>query len=263
MSITLMSLAFRLSVPITPKMVLLALCDWADDEGQRVYPSIKKLSLKSSLSERQTQRVVHDLIREGWIDLVGNENGGGRNTRQYAINVEALQLGFVKNRGAILSPQQNGVTDESSGVTNNENRGAIDVTQSIREPSIDPLLNLTPKKPAVPPMFEKFMDAFPKHRKDTKEKSLPAYKKAITKITEENLYAACVKYAGSDEATREGGRFAKGTVAWLNGDRWNREYAPASHQGQAPNGKPNYGDSLASAARRVGDLLREESDVRP
>ena len=110
-----------------------------------------------------------------------------------------------------------------------------------------------------PPLFDKFWEAYPKARRDSKNKTLPAYRKALTRTTEEVIYEAVIRYSASDEVARG---FAKGTIAWLNADRWTVDYRSPSPQGQAVNGKPSYGDSIKNAARTVYDLLEEEERVR-
>lgn len=61
-----MSLAFKTGVPSTQKLVLLALCDAANDQGE-CYPSVNNLMDKCSLGERTIQEAVADLEAEGYL----------------------------------------------------------------------------------------------------------------------------------------------------------------------------------------------------
>lgn len=61
-----MSIAFRAQVTSTQKLVLLALCDSANDAGE-CYPSVPTLMIKCSLSERAVQAAVGDLERLGQL----------------------------------------------------------------------------------------------------------------------------------------------------------------------------------------------------
>jgi hypothetical protein len=61
-----MSLAFAADVTPTQKLVLLALCDSANDQGE-CYPAMQTLAEKCSLSERATQSAVSDLERTGHL----------------------------------------------------------------------------------------------------------------------------------------------------------------------------------------------------
>lgn len=64
MSIKLMCAAFDAEVPSTQKLVLLALCDNANDDGH-CFPSISTLERKCSLSDRAVQLAV------GWLEANG------------------------------------------------------------------------------------------------------------------------------------------------------------------------------------------------
>lgn len=55
-------------------LVLLALADWANDEG-RCHPSVPRIANKSRLTERQTYNVLKRLQADGVITV---ERGGGR-----------------------------------------------------------------------------------------------------------------------------------------------------------------------------------------
>lgn len=66
MSVSLMALAFAATVSPTQKLVLLALCDSANDRGE-CYPAMLTLAEKCSLSERATQGAVAELERSGYL----------------------------------------------------------------------------------------------------------------------------------------------------------------------------------------------------
>jgi len=61
-----MSIAFKARVSSTQKLVLLALCDSANDSGE-CYPSIPTLIEKCSLSERAIQGAIGELERLGQL----------------------------------------------------------------------------------------------------------------------------------------------------------------------------------------------------
>ena len=68
MSIAAMNWAWRQCVPSTPKLVLLALADAADDEG-RCWPSVATLSIKASASTRTVRRAIQILIDQCLITV--------------------------------------------------------------------------------------------------------------------------------------------------------------------------------------------------
>jgi hypothetical protein len=76
MSIKIMSRAWDCTLPPTDKLVLLALADWSNDQGQ-CWPSMKQLCSKSGLTERGIQKVMLRLIEGGHLtrqELTGRGN---------------------------------------------------------------------------------------------------------------------------------------------------------------------------------------------
>ena len=72
---------------------MLALADWSDDEGFS-FPSIASIAKKTRLSASQARRIVHDLIDSGFVQVVGNKNGGAKgSSRRYKINLSLLTSG--------------------------------------------------------------------------------------------------------------------------------------------------------------------------
>ncbi|MFB9246162.1 helix-turn-helix domain-containing protein [Massilia antarctica] len=83
MSISLMTAAWKSSQPAGAKMVLLALCDNANDQGE-CYPSIPTLARKCSMGERTVQGHISDMEALG---IVRRELRRGRSTI-YHINAD-------------------------------------------------------------------------------------------------------------------------------------------------------------------------------
>lgn len=66
MSITLMTAAFKTTLPTTQKFVFVALCDNASDQGE-CYPSIFTICEKTSLKERAVQGAIKYLVEKGYM----------------------------------------------------------------------------------------------------------------------------------------------------------------------------------------------------
>jgi hypothetical protein len=66
MSISLMTAAFKETLTLAQKMVLLALCDNANDQGE-CYPSVSMLTGKCSMSERGIQTALSQLVADGYV----------------------------------------------------------------------------------------------------------------------------------------------------------------------------------------------------
>ena len=72
-------------------LTMLALADWASDDGGNIFPSIKTLAYKIRMSERQTRRVLRELETEGFIKNLTPENvGGPGKSNRYQIEILTL-----------------------------------------------------------------------------------------------------------------------------------------------------------------------------
>lgn len=71
-----MTVAFKAQVTSTQKLVLLALCDCANDQGE-CYPSVTLLEEKCSLSDRAVQKAISELEQAGYLS---REIRSGRST---------------------------------------------------------------------------------------------------------------------------------------------------------------------------------------
>lgn len=171
MSIALMSNAWKADLPPTNKLILLALCDWANDNGGSVHPSIETVAKKVGCSSRTVQRIIGELIECRWVAVVGNHFGGAPGqTRNYLMNVRQLRSAaeaydikeeadrrskskcgsegsshddaFGVETGDMLSrvtsKAETGDICYIQGVTSTTETGDMGVTQSTIDPSVDP-----------------------------------------------------------------------------------------------------------------------------
>jgi len=70
---------------------MLALADWASDDGGRIYPSVETLARKIRMSERQTRRILRELENEPYLKNLTPENkGGAGQSSRYQIGVKTL-----------------------------------------------------------------------------------------------------------------------------------------------------------------------------
>ena len=69
MSIHVMSAVWKMNLPDSEKLIMLALADWSNDDGQ-CWPSIAKLAAKSSKSERTVQGALKSLETKGALSRV-------------------------------------------------------------------------------------------------------------------------------------------------------------------------------------------------
>lgn len=88
--------AWNISIESTPKLVLLALCKFANEEGH-CYPSIATIARMAGISERHCQRVMRGLAAQSFVAVVGNAHGGAR-SRDYRLNLPALSRAAAESK---------------------------------------------------------------------------------------------------------------------------------------------------------------------
>jgi Helix-turn-helix domain len=105
MSVQAMSWVFQHSRShLASRLVLLAIADCADDQGEKAWPHIATIARKAHVSERQAQRAIKELCVIG--ELRVELEAGPRRSNVYQLRME----------GDNLSP---------SRVTNHTNKGDI------------------------------------------------------------------------------------------------------------------------------------------
>lgn len=92
MSALLMGRAFYVPLDISSKLVLLALCDHATDEGVGSRPGLRRLEVKASLDRRSVQRALKHLERHDLIQSTGYRRGGRGHATNWTINVGACRI---------------------------------------------------------------------------------------------------------------------------------------------------------------------------
>lgn len=115
-------------------LVLLAMADWAQDDGSKVHPHMETLAKKARLSVRGAQRCVGELKKDGVIvEVLGPRRG---RATEYKIMLERVKELHRNNCTAITSGETSGsvgVTSDPVGVTSDASH--IDNHQ---EPSVEP-----------------------------------------------------------------------------------------------------------------------------
>lgn len=178
MSVRIMSLVWdNFPVGGSEKLAMLAMADWGNDKGESIYPSIATISKKINLSESQARRVVHWLIENDYLFVVGNHFGGNKHqSRHYKINLEKLATPSVD---ATPSPSVD-ATPSMDATPSTHARPplaptlpvplaymratpSVDATQTIKEPLIEPLIE---------PLLEKTEKNKPPDKKKTQSKEI-------------------------------------------------------------------------------------------
>ncbi len=137
-------------------VVMLALADWANDVGTGIWPSVPALARKARLSDRQTQRLLRTIQRQGYIDAGGITEYG---TRRYRLRLDLLgELPeiTIASRGDVtpvdkMSPGNIAADNDTPNGADHDKRDAgsdVNVTQSVY-----------PSNPVTPPRIAAVTDS--------------------------------------------------------------------------------------------------------
>lgn len=93
-----MGFVWRLPLRPVAKLVLLALADYANEEGEHVYPSVRTLTRKTDVSGRQIQRLLREFEERRWLKCV--KESTPTSPRVYRLDAATLKaLGGVRQSG--------------------------------------------------------------------------------------------------------------------------------------------------------------------
>ena len=104
MSVKLMSAAWDMDLPMGQKMLLLALCDHANDDGV-CYPSQEKLAQKCSMGERTVISHIQWLERHGIVSRERRQNTQRRKSDLYQITLNNYTPEPANSAPAKFSPE--------------------------------------------------------------------------------------------------------------------------------------------------------------
>lgn len=126
-------------------LVMLKFADYANDAGDNIYPSISTMAKHSRLSESQARRIIHSLIDQGWIVVVGNANGGAPGmTREYRINVDRLlQIPLTPSADATRTPSTDATPRIDATPSTHARDGSHGCARRVAPMTPDPSLSIS------------------------------------------------------------------------------------------------------------------------
>lgn len=239
MSIQVTALVLRrtLGSP-TRKAVMLAMADAANDDGAGIWKSAETIAAQAEVSRRTVFNVWSQLEAGGLIVRTGSRRVRGGEVIVWDIDLERLRE--LPKASAAIKPD----AGESSGPTQKPNAriapGESDDTDPVNlttQPSAgaapDSSLNrpIEPSKARAPARgtlawaVDELWKAAPDtaRRRSSRKALTAAIEAALRKradLTAETLTAAYRRYAASDDAQREGGKFATAVHRWVQQDRF-------------------------------------------
>ena len=120
-----MARVFATILQPSKKIVLLALADFANDDGKNIFPSVATIAKKSSLSRRSVQMILADFVSSGVLRVAKNGLGGAPgSTRHLIIDLTVLENMVRIAREENLAPvSQRGAKERTAGAQTNEETG--------------------------------------------------------------------------------------------------------------------------------------------
>lgn len=185
----------------TELLALLALADWSDDEG-RCFPSINAIAKKTRLSRSQAQRVVHALIDQNFVKVIGNPSGGAPgSSRKYQILINQLT-------GSVNATRRN---DAQEGPHGCAETGSTHATLTVIEPSL-----------TTNAQFAEFWANYPrKKNKGDAEKAFKALK--VSDALMETMLSAIETAKLSSDWLKCQGQYIPYPASWLRNKGWEDE----------------------------------------
>ena len=158
-------------------LAMLALADWSDDNG-RCYPAVSTIARRMRFSRSQAQRVVHQLIDDGFLVVTANSLGGApTQTRHYRIvlsrltgRADATPTGSVHATG---STDATGSTHAQEGSHGCAGRGSAHATRTVIEPSIT--VNKVSSRKKTEITIKQFIEACKANSEQTLPEKSPIY----------------------------------------------------------------------------------------
>lgn len=131
LSVKAINWALELPIPPTPKLIMVVLSDYADENGYS-FPGMDKIARRASISERTAIRYLNELEEKGLLTRERRTIETGHRTSN----------GYRLNAGAKVTDWHlDNVTDEADKVT---------AVASTEEPPVEPPVTATARKRATP-----------------------------------------------------------------------------------------------------------------
>lgn len=138
-------------------LVLLALADYADDDGGNCYPSMNAIAEKARMSTDQTRRIIHKLIAENKIELV--EKGGWDGKKNRANNYQILFKGTCNLQVPGIDARGGTCADASTVLATMQDQSSYNQDNTTNVVSDEPTLPvLTPPIESLANRFHALID---------------------------------------------------------------------------------------------------------
>jgi hypothetical protein len=273
MSVYVMSLVWKAKfTSATKKIIALRLADFSNDEGDNIYPSVRRVARDCGVDRSTVQRTLNSFQSSGLLSVLkmGGVQNGENVTTHYRIHLEKLEPAATKKGPHSAAPPSQWDSGVQPGVAAKRNpggpRGAAQTT--IVKPSYEPPKERVRKSApstrapsaqeleAVKSQFDAWWAVFPTGRKKGRGKAHIAFcgvvlGRGVLKASGQELIDAAKAYA----ATKPNPRFVPLPTTWLHEGRWldDPKEAPADDQ-------LDWREEKARRAAEFMRLVRGEED---
>lgn len=209
MSVQAITWALKQDLPSSPKFVLVALCNYADQDG-RCWPGQKALASDTSMSDRSIRTHLKELERRGIIVREQRRRSdGSRTSDYYVINRKSFPLEEDQPEN-IAQPTGKSCQNQPENLSGHE--------PSRLEPSKEPSVVY-----AHAPGFDAFWQAYP--RKVGKGAARKAWGAAIKRAPPDEIIAGLEKQLAwfAQQYHGPGEDYRPHAATWLRADRWGDE----------------------------------------
>jgi hypothetical protein len=141
MSFRVQNIVLSSKIPATPRLVLHALAWWANHDGSNVFPKVEDVAARAGLSVRQTQRVMAELRRRGFLVLLRESNGRPGEANRYRIDLDVVIGAKVSERVSDCHPLE-------------PCDGCQDVTPTGDKTGMDGCQDVTPRVTLLSPLID-------------------------------------------------------------------------------------------------------------
>lgn len=251
-------------------LAMLALADWASDDGGNIYPSIATIAKKIRLSKRHARRIIHQLIRDHWCLLDEPSTGGPlEKTNRYRLDLNKMRTTSARvppdigdTPGARVPPP----LAPTSGVplTPASATPSAGVPQSIINPKGASKTLTRAARACSKDRIEEIYQTYP--RRVGRKKALIAIEKAVQEIAKREgtanagawLLGRVKEFAASPAG--QAGTFTPHPATWMNQGRYDDD--PAEWSRKDDRDKPKAGGRIAAPPGKYAGLAVRSSDDR-
>lgn len=215
----------------TTKLVCYTIWSHMASDGTGCFPSYALIAEESGLSRRSVIEHVQKAAQAGFLQVDSRQRENGSATSNiYRPTMPGSEPAALGGERGSLGGGEPAAPPEQTTLSNN------------------PSNPHTPKGAGSVDGFDEFWSAYP--NKVGKPKALAVWKRLKPDLP--LVLAGLKRWKGSEQWTKDGGRYIPHPTTWLNREGWNDAIA-----GEAPASSP---EDLAAAQRRIDEARRRNED---